>query len=93
MSKPNGDTIGTLFCFRILNIISLLTEVGIPTKPNSFASGITSIILLFFVCIETPLEPFLSKFSTISSLKSIKTDSTILIIFLSVTLKPLINFD
>ena len=54
---------------------------------------ITSIILLFFVCIETPLEPFLSKFSTISSLKSIKTDSTIFIILLSVTLKPLMNFD
>ena len=30
---------------------------------------------------------------TISLLKSIKTSSTILIIFLSVTLKPLINFE
>ena len=71
----------------------MFISVGIPTKPSSLASGITSTMLLFFVCIETPSEPFLFKFCTISSLKSINTDSTIFIILLSVTLKPLINFD
>ena len=49
--------------------------------------------LLFFVLIETPFVPFSSNDLTISLLKSIRTFSTIFIIFLSVTLKPLINFD
>ena len=57
------------------------------------ASGTTSIILFFFVCIEIASEPILFKEFTISLLKSIKTVSTISIIFLSVTLRPLINFD
>ena len=33
----------------IINIVLLLMLFGTPTKPSSLASGITSIILLFFV--------------------------------------------
>ena len=47
---PNKlNIIGILFCFNILNIVSLLIAVGIPTKPSSLTSGITSMMLLFLV--------------------------------------------
>ena len=47
--------------------------------------------MLIFVLTETALDPFLLSETTISLLKSIRTFSTILITFLSVTLKPFIN--
>ena len=66
---------------------------GIPTNPSSSASGITSITLFFFEFRETAFAPSSTKEFTISSLKSMRTFSTTLIIFSSVTLNPLINFD
>ena len=73
-------------------MISTLILFGIPTKPSSFTSGTTSIILFSLVLIAKALEPIFFKEETISLLKSIKTDSTIFIIFSSFTLDPFINF-
>ena len=64
-----------------------------PTYPSSLLSGIILIMLFTFELIDTALEPFLFRESTISLLKSIKTFSTIEITSLSVTLSPFINFD
>ena len=91
--KPNGEIIGTCFLLRIFSIRLLSILLGIPTNPSSSASGVTLMILFFLVWIETASVPNFFKDSTISLLKSIKTDSTMFIIFSSVTLKPLINFD
>ena len=91
--NPNGEIIGIFFCLIISFKISVLILFGIPTKPSSLASGITSMILFFCVCIEIASEPILFKEFAISLLKSIKTVSTIFMIFLSVTLRPLMNFD
>ena len=84
---------GIWFWLIVFSINWELILFGIPTKPSSFLSGLTSIILLFFVWKDTAFEPNFFKFWTISSLKSIRTSSTTLIIFLSVTLNPSINFD
>ena len=74
-------------------IISLFILFGVPTNPSSLTSGITSIILLFFVFIDIALDPFFFKEATISLLKLIKTVSTMFITLSSVTLSPLINLD
>jgi len=91
--KPSGEIIGTCFLLRIFSIRVLSILLGIPTNPSSLVSGVTLMILFFFVWIDTASVPNFFKESTISLLKSIKTDSTMFIIFSSVTLKPLINFD
>ena len=74
-------------------IISIFIFFGIPTNPNSSDSGSTLMTLFSLVFKDMPSNPFSFKDETISSLNSIKTDSTIFIIFSSVTLNPLINFD
>ena len=80
LPKPKGEIIGTIFFSTILFIISVLILFGLPTKPSSSDSGITSMILLFFVFIDIASVPFFLSELTISSLKSINTSSTILII-------------
>ena len=64
---------------------------GIPTYPSSFCLDLHKLYYFFFVLIEIVFDPCLFKELTISLLKSIKTSSTILITFLSVTLRPLMN--
>ena len=91
--KPKGEILGTIFFLIIFWITSLSISDGFPTNPSSLDSGIIFITLFFLVWIEIPSVFFFFKESTMSLLKSIRTSSTILIIFLSVTLKPLINFD
>ena len=70
----------------------MLIFSGAPTNPSSSFSGVTLIIFFAFVFIDMAFAPFLFIAFTISLLKSINTFSTMLIILLSVTLKPLINF-
>ena len=62
-----------------------------PTKPNSSFSGLTLIILYSFDVILRASQVLFFKAFTISLLNSIKTFSTISIVLLSVTLKPLIK--
>ena len=77
--RPSGEIIGINFSL-ILSLIRLtLILFGIPTKPNSSDSGATSITLFFFVFIETAFDPFSIKDLTMSSLKSMRTSSTIFI--------------
>ena len=44
LSKPKGEIIGILFSLIIFSKVSLFISFGIPTNPNSSASGITPII-------------------------------------------------
>ena len=62
-----------------------------PTKPSSSSSGLTNIILFSFVVIDFVAHFWSLKVFIISLLNSIKTSSTTLIVFLSVTLRPFIK--
>ena len=57
--KPNGDTIGIILSLIISFIIFIFILFGIPTKPSSSASGIISIILLFFAFLGSSLLSYL----------------------------------
>ncbi len=86
---PSGATMGIWFWLIVFSINWELILFGIPTKPSSFLSGLTSIILLFFVWKDTAFEPNFFKFWTISLLKSIRTSSTTYFIFFDFSGDPL----
>ena len=85
--------IGIIFSLIFSFINSIFILFGIPTNPNSLDSGWISITLFSLVFSEIAFAFKSLKEETISSLNSIRTFSTIFIIFSSVTLRPLTNFE